>query len=147
MSSRIGPRSSLRLRIRPSMMGLLQVRGIRQLHLNASLVTLSACDTGVGPVGEEGTADIVNAFIEVGAQSVDTTLWEFDDQATAELMIDFYRQLGRGATKADALRHAQIDMLKSGEPPYYWAGFELDGEPSESLFGETADHLVHRSSR
>lgn len=127
--------------------GLLQVREIRQLHLNASLVTLSACDTGVGPVGEEGVADIVNAFIEAGAQSVVSTLWAIDDQATAKLMIDFYGQLGRGTSKADALRHAQIEMMKSGEPPYYWAGFQLDGEPSDSLLGQTADHLLHRSSR
>jgi CHAT domain-containing protein len=127
--------------------GLLQVREIRQLHLNASLVTLSACDTGVGPVGEEGVADIVNAFIEAGSQSVVSTLWAIDDQATAKLMIDFYGQLGRGVSKADALRQAQIEMMKSGEPPYYWAGFELDGEPSDSLLGQTADHLLHRSSR
>jgi CHAT domain-containing protein len=127
--------------------GVLQVREIRQLHLNASLVTLSACDTGVGPVGEEGVADIVNAFIEAGAQSVVSTLWAIDDQATAKLMIDFYGQLGRGASKADALRQAQVEMMKSGEPPYYWAGFELDGEPSDSLFGQTADHLSLRSSR
>jgi len=127
--------------------GLLQVREIRQLHLNASLVTLSACNTGVGPVGEDGVADIVNAFIEAGSQSVVSTLWEIDDQATAKLMVDFYAQLGRGATKADALRKAQIEMMESGEPPYYWAGFELDGEPSDSLFGQTADQLSHRSSQ
>ena len=52
-----------------------------------------------------------------------------------------------GATKADALRQAQIEMMKSGEPPYYWAGFELDGEPSDSLSGQAADHLLQRSSR
>ena len=127
--------------------GLLQVWEIRQLHLNASLVTLSACDTGVGPVGEEGVADIVNAFIEAGAQSIVSTLWAIDDQATAKLMINFYGQLGRGVSKAYALRHAQIEMMNSGEPPYYWAGFELDGEPSDSLLGQTADHLLHRSSR
>ena len=48
--------------------GLLQVREIRDLRFNASLITLSACDTGVGPVGEEGAANIVNAFIEAGAR-------------------------------------------------------------------------------
>lgn len=117
--------------------GLLQVREIRQLHLNASLVTLSACDTGVGPVGEEGVADIVNAFIQAGAQSVVSTLWEINDQAAAQLMIDFYGQLGRGTAKADAMRQAQIEMMKSGEPPYYCAGFELDGEPSDSIFAQT----------
>ena len=93
--------------------GLLQVREIRQLHLNASLVTLSACDTGVGPVGEEGVADIVNAFIEAGAQSVVSALWEINDQATAKLMIDFYRQLGRGESKgrgseSGADRHDEV---------------------------------------
>ena len=46
--------------------GLLQVREIRNLRLNADLVTLSACDTGVGPVGEEGVENIVNAFIDGG---------------------------------------------------------------------------------
>jgi CHAT domain-containing protein len=127
--------------------GLLQVREIRQLHLNAGLVTLSACDTGVGPVGEEGVADIVNAFIEAGARSVVSTLWQVDDQATAQLMIDFYGQLGHGSAKAGALRQAQIDMLLSGAPPYYWAGFELDGEPSNSLFNHAADNPSVRSSR
>jgi len=125
--------------------GLLQVREIRQLHLNADLVTLSACDTGVGPVGEEGVADIENAFIEAGAQSVVSALWEVNDQATAGLMIDFYRQLGRGATRAEALRQAQLDMLKSGQPPSSWAGFELDGEPDGSLFQRTSTDYSLRS--
>lgn len=126
--------------------GLLQVREIRKLHLNAGLVTLSACDTGVGPVGEEGIADIENAFIEAGAQSVVSALWEVNDQATADLMIDFYRQLGRGESKAGALRQAQLDMLKSGRPPSSWAGFELDGEPDGNLFQRTAADYSLRSS-
>lgn len=69
--------------------GLLQVRETRDLRFNASLVTLSACNTGVGPVGEEGAANIVNAFIEAGAQSVVSTLWELEDHATAHFMTDF----------------------------------------------------------
>jgi len=126
--------------------GLLQVREIRHLRLNADLVTLSACDTGVGPVGEEGVADIENAFIEAGAQSVVSALWEVNDQATADLMIDFYRQLDRGESKAEALRQAQLDMLKSGRPPSSWAGFELDGEPDGNLFPRTATDYSLRSS-
>ena len=127
--------------------GLLQVREIRQLHLDASLVTLSACDTGVGPVGEEGVANIENAFIEAGAQTVVSTLWELEDHATAQLMIDFYGHLGRNEGKAEALRQAQLDMLNSGAPPYFWAGFELDGEPSGSLFKETGTKIAFRSTR
>jgi CHAT domain-containing protein len=128
--------------------GLLQIREIRQLHLNADLVTLSACDTGVGPVGEEGVADIGNAFIESGALSVVSALWEVNDQATTHLMIDFYRQLGRGESKAEALRQAQLDMIKSGQPPGSWAGFELDGEPGGSLFHRnSADYSLRSSIR
>jgi CHAT domain-containing protein len=128
--------------------GLLQVREIRHLHLNADLVTLSACDTGVGPVGEEGVADIENAFIEAGAKSVVSALWEVNDHATADLMIDYYRQLGRGESKAEALRQAQLDMIKSGQPPGSWAGFELDGEPNGGLFHRnSADYSLRSSTR
>lgn len=125
--------------------GLLQVREIRTLPLNSELVTLSACDTGVGPVGEEGVANIVNAFIEAGAQSVVSTLWEVEDRPTAQLMIAFYRHLSHREGKAEALREAQLELLKSGNPPYYWAGFELDGEPDATLIARSTPSL--RSSR
>jgi len=127
--------------------GLLQVREIRNLRLNADLVTLSACDTGVGPVGEEGVENIVNAFVEAGAQSVVSTLWELEDHATAQLMANFYEHLGRHEGKAEALRQAQLEMLKAGAPPYYWAGFQLDGEPSGNLFSETKSPNLSRSTR
>jgi CHAT domain-containing protein len=127
--------------------GLLQIREIRNLHLNASLVTLSACNTGVGPVGEEGVANIVNAFIEAGSQSVVSTLWELEDHATAHLMTVFYAHLGRHEEKAEALRQAKLEMLNSGVPPYYWAGFVLDGDPRSSLFRAPEGNLSSRSSR
>jgi CHAT domain-containing protein len=127
--------------------GLLQVREIRDLRLNADLVTLSACDTGIGPVGEEGIENIVNAFIEAGAQSVVSTLWDVEDHATAELMTDFYANLGRKEAKAEALRQAQLSMLKSGAPPYYWAGFELDGEPTSILFARSQPNTATRRIR
>ena len=127
--------------------GLLQVREIRDLRLNADLVTLSACDTGVGPVGEEGVENIVNAFIEAGAQSVVSTLWELQDHSTAELMTNFYSHLGRHEGKAEALRQAQLAMLNSGAPPYYWAGFELDGDPNSALFGPEHTNTAIRSNR
>jgi CHAT domain-containing protein len=61
-------------------------------------------------------------------------------------MIDFYRQLGRGERKAEALRQAQLDMIKSGQPPSSWAGFELDGEPDGSLIQRTLTDYSLRSS-
>ena len=127
--------------------GLLQVREIRRLPLNANLVTLSACNTGVGPVSEEGVANIVNAFIEAGAQSVVSTLWAVEDRATAQLMIDFYRHLGHNEGKVESLRQAQLDLLRSGAPPYYWAGFELVGEPRGSLFHRASTEIAARRIR
>lgn len=124
---------------------LLQVREIRHLHLNANLVTLSACNTGLGPVGEEGVANIVNAFIEAGSQTVVSALWELEDHATTHLMTVFYEHLGRHEEKAQALRRAQLEMLSSGSPPYYWAGFVLDGDPSGSLFLASAGNISSRS--
>jgi CHAT domain-containing protein len=127
--------------------GLLQVREIRRLPINASLVTLSACDTGVGPVGEEGVANIVNAFIEAGAHSVVSTLWRLEDHATSQLMISFYGHLAHGDNKAEALRKAQVELLNSGDPPYFWAGFELDGDPSASVLTDSNTNVSMRSSR
>jgi CHAT domain-containing protein len=113
--------------------GLLQVREIRHLGLNASLVTLSACNTGVGPVGQTGVANIANAFIEAGAQSVIATLWELEDRATIQLMSNFYTHLAHGMKKGEALRQAQLELLYSGQPPFYWASFEIVGEPDDAL--------------
>jgi CHAT domain-containing protein len=62
-------------------------------------------------------------------------------------MTNFYEHLGRREGKAEALRHAQLGMLKAGSPPYYWAGFQLDGEPSGSLFSETRPTNSSRSTR
>jgi CHAT domain-containing protein len=112
---------------------MLQVRQIRNLHLDARLVTLSACDTGVGPVGEEGVDNIVNAFIEAGADSVVSTLWELEDHTTEHLMAEFYARLSKGESKGEALRDAQRELIKEGVKPYYWASFELVGDPNGTI--------------
>ncbi len=113
--------------------GLLQVREIRRLHLNASLVTLSACKAGVGPVGQEGVANLVGAFVEAGAQSVVSTLWELEDHSTSRLMKAFYERLAQHEDKANALRHAQLTLSMAGLAPYYWASFELVGNPTGTV--------------
>lgn len=114
--------------------GLLQIREIRHLDLDSSLVTLSACDTGVGPTGQAGVANIANAFIEAGARTVVSTLWELDDRATAKLMADFYARLASGAEKGEALTQAQLALAKTGVAPYYWASFEVVGDPASPLY-------------
>ena len=130
--------------------GLLQIREIRKLHLNANLVTLSACNTGVGPVGAEGVDNLVNAFIQAGAQSVVSTLWETEDRSTTRLMTEFYSRLANQKDKASSLQEAELQLMAAGLPPYYWAGFELVGDPagilSEASPALSANHLQTPSS-
>ena len=103
------------------------------MHLNAKLVTLSACNTGVGPVGEAGVANLVNAFIEAGAESVVSTLWELEDHSTSRLMTDFYNHVAMHEPEAQALRDAQLRLINEHDPPYFWASFQLVGNPDTSL--------------
>lgn len=127
--------------------GLLQIREIRSLPLKANLVTLSACDTGVGPVGEEGVANVVNAFVEAGAQTVVSTLWQLEDHSTAHLMTVFYEHLGRAEEKGQSLREAQLQMIASGDPPYFWAGFEVVGDPTGNLFNRPNQNSTVRRTQ
>ncbi|HLH03271.1 MAG TPA: CHAT domain-containing protein, partial [Bryobacteraceae bacterium] len=127
--------------------GFLQAREIRNLHLNARLVTLSACKTSVGPTYETGTASIVNAFIEAGAQSVISTLWDVDDRAGSKLMESFYRHLAAGEGRAEALRQAEAEFANTGEPPYYWANFQIVGDAVEPLYpGNNTASVTNRDS-
>jgi CHAT domain-containing protein len=113
--------------------GLLEVREIRNLQLKARLVTLSACNTGVGPVGTSDVANLGNAFIEAGAESVVSTLWDLQDRTAEQMMTQFYQYLSLRNEKAIALRNAQLDLVRAGLPPYYWAGFEISGDPAGIL--------------
>jgi CHAT domain-containing protein len=113
--------------------GLLQIREIRDLHLNAALVVLSACKTGIGPVGEAGVVNLASAFLQSGAQSVVSTLWAVSDHATSEFMDKFYSHLASNETKAEALRNAALSMAGQGLPPYYRAGFEIVGDPDGTV--------------
>ncbi len=117
--------------------GLLQAREIRKLPINAELVTLSACDAGLGRIdGEEGTSSLVEAFLNAGARSVVASLWPAEDTYTKGLMEAFYRHLFQGATKKEALHQAKIEMLREfGQtvPPLYWAGFVLVGDGSGTV--------------
>lgn len=112
--------------------GLLQVYEIFKLKLNADLVVLSACETGLGKeVRGEGLIGLTRAFLYAGTSSVVVSLWKVADQSTAELMIPFYKRLRDGVGKAEALRQAQLEMIRKGRfaHPYYWAPFVLVGQP------------------
>ena len=112
--------------------GLLQVREIIRLRLNADLTTLSACDSGVGKLqGQEGISNLVEAFLVAGSKSVVASLWNVDDASASALMEDFYERLAQGEPTSSALQNAKLDLLaRFGDQasPYYWAAFISVGE-------------------
>ncbi|MCL4854245.1 MAG: CHAT domain-containing protein, partial [Bryobacteraceae bacterium] len=112
--------------------GLLQVREIDSLQLNADLVTLSACDTGAGRIqGQEGVANVVRAFLYAGSRSIVSTLWEVDDTFTASLMKRFYANLRAGRDVSESLRLAKLEMRRRLGPnatPYFWGPFTVVGD-------------------
>ncbi len=112
--------------------GLLQAWEIfEKVRIDADLVTLSACDSGLGKeMGGEGLIGLTRAFQYAGARSVLASLWKVEDKATGELMKRFYRYLKAGKTKDEALRSAQIDLIRSPDysQPKDWAAFQLNGD-------------------
>jgi len=112
--------------------GLLQVYEVFNLKLNADLVVLSACDTGLGKeIKGEGLIGLTRAFLYAGTPSVMVSLWSVQDRSTADLMVRFYQQLDRRKDKAAALRQAKLDLIQTKRyaHPYYWAPFILIGDP------------------
>ena len=112
--------------------GFLQAHEVYNLRLPADLVVLSGCRTGLGKdVRGEGMVGLVRGFMYAGAQRVAVSLWQVDDEATAELMSRFYAAMLRdGLTPTAALRAAQLGMRNTRQwrAPFYWAGFVLQGE-------------------
>ena len=112
--------------------GFLSLQQIYGLNLPADLVVLSACETALGrEIGGEGVVGLVRGFMYAGATRVIASLWSVDDEVTANLMAHFYRGMEQEKlSPAAALRAAQMAVRKDKKwrPPYYWAGFQLQGE-------------------
>ena len=115
--------------------GFLQVREIYNHRLKANLIVLSACQTGKGKLEKgEGILGLPRVFFYTGAKSVVMTLWKINDISTAKFMNHFYSFLSRGDDKAQALRHAKLEMINSKyNHPFYWAAFVLNGDPNSSI--------------
>jgi CHAT domain-containing protein len=104
---------------------------LMDLKLNADLVTLSACQTGVNAIfpGDE-LHGLMRGFLQAGAPSLVVSLWTVNDSSTAEFMKELYQCLERGETKRQALRAAHVRIKAERPHPYYWAPFVLIGDPS-----------------
>ena len=110
----------------------LYARDIVQHHLNANLVTISACDTsGKRNISGEGLVGLSWAFLRAGAHNVIGALWEVSDASTPQLMDTLYGELSQGKDPATALRDAKLKLLHSADSnsvfrkPFYWAPFQL----------------------
>lgn len=112
--------------------GLLGLDDIYNLRLNADLVVLSGCRTALGrELRGEGLVGLTRGFLYAGGRRVLASLWPVEDWATAELMSRFYRFLWQdGLPATAALRDAKRSLRKERrfQDPYYWAGFELQGD-------------------
>jgi CHAT domain-containing protein len=107
--------------------GVLTVSELYSMRLDADLVTLSACETGLGKVASgDDVVGLTRGFLYAGSRSIVASLWSVDDKATSELMQGFYRNL-LSMNKQDALRQAQIATRKSFPHPFFWAAFQLTG--------------------
>jgi len=112
--------------------GVLRLPDIYNLKLSADLVVLSGCRTALGKeIRGEGLSGLARGFMYAGAPRIVASLWPVDDEASAELMKEFYLGLlQRGMPPAAALRAAQVAIRerKLWRSPYYWAGFVLQGD-------------------
>jgi len=121
--------------------GWLTTMDIFNLRIRASLVTLSACQTGRNVIGGgDELLGLMRAFLGAGAASVVLTLWAVEDRSTAQLMNTFYQNLMDGYTKSEALRKAQLQFIHTTDDgsngqarsdfahPYFWAPFFLVGD-------------------
>lgn len=108
--------------------GLLTAEEIFDMKLQASLVVLSACNTGEGRITGDGVIGLSRALISAGVPSVIVSLWSVPDAPTSELMKAFYQNLQNNPDKAQALRQAMLTTMKTHPQPRNWAAFTLIGE-------------------
>jgi CHAT domain-containing protein len=116
--------------------GWLEAHELMNLNLHAGLVTLSACETALGKVGQgEDVIGLTWALFIAGVPSTMVSEWKVDSASTTELMLSFHRNLKDGQTKADALRNAALKLSRNNgyNHPFFWAPFVLIGDSFSSL--------------
>jgi len=114
---------------------ILYALDVYNMILNCDLVTLSACETGLGELRQAaGIYSLARAFAYAGAKSIVTSLWQVSDARTKDLMLEFYSRLNTNIPKDLALCQAKRQFLANNRGlnahPYYWAGFIGFGDPA-----------------
>lgn len=109
--------------------GFLSLFDLYRLDLKADLVTLSGCSTGLSTVvGGDELLGLTRGLLHAGARAVLLSLWDVQDESTAEYMAMFYRRMSEGENAAVASRDALRNLRNKYEHPYYWAPFCLVGD-------------------
>ena len=112
--------------------GLLEAREVADMRLDADLVVLSACNTAGGLIRSgEGVIGLSWAFLLAGCPTTVVSQWSAESRATSQLMIEFHRHLVRGVPVPEALRQAQLSVMRDNRyrHPFYWAAFVVIGRP------------------
>lgn len=110
--------------------GRLYTSEIYNLKLESDLVTLSACETGLGKLSKgEGVLGFTRALLSAGANNIVVSLWRVSDTSTTDFMIDFYDQMLQSNKYGQSLQLAKQNMIHNSlyAEPYYWAPFLLLG--------------------
>lgn len=110
--------------------GLVTAQELAGINLwGTQLVVLSACDSGNGDIERgHGVYGLRRAVLTAGAQTLVTSLWQVDDEATQALMEQYYQRLHRGVGRAEALRQAALEVRKQHDHPYFWGAFISIGQ-------------------
>lgn len=107
--------------------GILTVDKLYASKLDANLITLSACESGMGRIANgDDMIGLTRGFLYSGSSSIVASLWKVNDLATSDLMIQFYTNM-KTLDKRDALRQAQLQTKQKYDHPFYWASFQLTG--------------------
>lgn len=108
------------------------------------LIVLSACKTDVGDIKKgEGVFSIKRGFFKAGARSVVSTLWDVNEKSSMEIINEFYKEMGSGKSKSEALRNAKLFYLNkygntSDASPYYWSAITLTGHDGPINLGNSS---------
>jgi CHAT domain-containing protein/tetratricopeptide (TPR) repeat protein len=107
--------------------GVLTVSELYSLKFDVDLVSLSACETGLGKISNgDDVIGLTRGFLYAGSRSIVASLWSVDDRATGELMRSFYRNLQQMSI-SQALRKAQLTTRSHFSHPFFWAAFQVIG--------------------
>ncbi len=119
--------------------GMLNTYEVYSVPVNAMMVVLSSCNTGVGKlVSGEGILSLARGFLYAGSRSVVMSMWSVEDRSASEVIRSFYKNMRSGQNKSSALRNARLKFLRSADQgrshPYYWSALVIYGDDTSLWF-------------